>query len=58
MELENLKSFNKNLDIVTLTFTSIYTAVVLYKLKLRLDKAAYVIITMYLISMILRVIQN
>ncbi len=37
MELEDLKTFNKYLDIVILTFTSLLTAVVLYKLKFRLD---------------------
>jgi hypothetical protein len=53
-----LESFNKYLDIGTLTITSTLTAVVLFKLKFRLDKAAYVIITIYLMSMALRVIQN
>jgi len=58
MDLENLTTFNKYLDIVSLTITSTFTAAVLYKLKFRLDKAAYVIIAIYLMSMTLRVIQN
>ena len=58
MNLENLESFNKYLDIVNLTITSALTALVLYKLKFRVDKAAYVIIAIYLVSMTLRVIQN
>ena len=58
MDLENLESFNKYLDIVTLTITSTLTTVVLFKLKFRLDKAAYVIIIIYLLSMTLRVVQN
>ena len=53
-----MESFNKYLDIVTLSITLTLTAVVLYKLKFRLDKAAYVIIGIYLLSMTLRVIQN
>ncbi len=58
MDLENLESFNKYLDIVTLTITLTLTTVVLFKLKFRLDKAAYVIIVIYLLSMTLRVVQN
>ena len=58
MNLENLESFNKYLDIVTLTITLTLTTVVLFKLKFRLDKAAYVIIVIYLLSMTLRVVQN
>lgn len=58
MDLENLATFNKYLDIVSLTTTSLFTAAVLYKLKFRLDKAAYVIIAIYLMSMTLRVVQN
>lgn len=58
MDLENLATFNKYLDIVSLTITSLFTAAVLYKLKFRLDKAAYVIIAIYLMSMTLRVVQN
>jgi hypothetical protein len=58
MDLENLESFNKYLDIVTLTITLTLTTVVLFKLKFRLDKAAYVIIIIYLLSMTLRVVQN
>ena len=58
MDLENLITFNKYFDIVSLTITSTFTAAVLYKLKFRLDKAAYVIILIYLMSMTLRVVQN
>jgi len=58
MDLENLATFIKYLDIVSLTITSLFTAAVLYKLKFRLDKAAYVIIAIYLMSMTLRVVQN
>ena len=58
MDLENLATFNKYLDIVSLTITSLFTAAVLYKVKFRLDKAAYVIIAIYLMSMTLRVVQN
>ena len=58
MDLENLTSFNKYLDVVTLTITSTITVAVLYKLKFRLDKAAFVILSVYLTSMIIRVIQN
>ena len=58
MDLENLATFNKYLDIVSLTITSLFTAAVLYKVKLRLDRAAYVIIAIYLMSMTLRVVQN
>jgi hypothetical protein len=58
MDLQNLDSFNKYLDIISLSITSILTAIVLFKLKFRLDKAAYVIIVIYLVSMTLRVIQN
>jgi hypothetical protein len=58
MDLEHLTSFNKYLDIVSLTITSTITVAVFYKLKFRLDKAAFVILSIYLISMIIRVIQN
>ena len=58
MDLQNLDSFNKYLDIISLSITSTLTAIVLFKLKFRLDKAAYVIIVIYLVSMTLRVIQN
>ena len=58
MDLQNLEEFNKFLDIGTLATTSTLTAVVLYKLGFHLDKSAYVIIVIYLLSMTLRVIQN
>ena len=58
MDLQNLEEFNKYLDIAILAINSLFTAVVIYKLRLRLDKAAYVIIAIYIMSMTLRVIQN
>ena len=58
MDLQNLEEFNKFLDIGTLAITSILTAVVLYKLGFHLEKSAYVIIAIYMLSMTLRVIQN
>ena len=58
MDLENLATFNKYLDIVSLTITSLFTAAVLYKVKFRLDRAAYLIIAIYLMSMSVRVVQN
>ena len=58
MDVEHLTSFNKYLDIVSLTITSSITVAVFYTLKFRLDKAAFVILSIYLMSMIIRVIQN
>jgi hypothetical protein len=58
MELQNLEEFNRYLDIAILAINSIFTAVVIYKLRFRLDQAAYVIIAIYIMGMTLRVIQN
>jgi hypothetical protein len=58
MDLQNLEEFNEYLDIAILTINSILTAVFIYKLRFRLDQAAYVIIAIYIMSMTLRVIQN
>ncbi len=58
MDLTNLLEFNKYLEIVSLAITILVASLVLYKLKFRLDKAAYVIVVVYLMSMTLRVVQN
>ena len=55
MDIDSLKHFNKYLEFVSLVITGLITLFVLIKLRFRLDKAAYVIVVISLLSLTIRV---
>ena len=58
MSLKNLQSFNFYLDIIGLVYSLLLCSIILFKLRFRLDRTAYLIIGTYLASMVLRVVTN